>query len=342
MFIELIFLLKLPKFLGVNTTIVRGICKVLGTTLTKYKDPFSQKLVRDLIADLLKVHHDLALEHINGVFKSILAKDLPGASALKASKAAIIALGWTIVVIQNLNKGSKAYKAEYTKLLEYQAQLYQATLHSGNIKISEKTDKVLFEFFESRDDLVDEYFKEFLSKEPSSSVIVFLLLLVRFKHDILQETDFMAENRTKLIDHFVKGLITVKVKPNFNYILSCKLLLKSLTKAEFEASLYPALQRSMLRSPEIVLQGVGYIVQELELDMNDYAITLSKPLVQNLYSKDDTARAESVHSLKQLATKCSSLKTVEDILKHVFNVLNGSDGKITVAEYRMNILQVSL
>lgn len=320
---------------------MRGICKVLGTTLTKYKDPYSQQLVRDLIADLLKVHHDLALEHINGVFKGILAKELPGASPMKAAKAVITALGWTIVVIKNLNKSSKVYKAEYPKLLEYQAQLYQTTLLSGNLKVLEKTDRVIFEFFESNDSLPDEYFKEFLSKEPSSSVIVFLLLLARFKHDVLQETEFMTDHRPKLIDHFVKGLITVKVKPNFNYILACKSLLKSLSKAEFEASLYPALQRSMLRSPEIVLQGVGYIVQELELDMNDYAITLSKPLIQNLYSKDDTARSESVHSLKQLATKCSSLKTVEDVFKHVFNVLNGSDGKITVAEYRMNILQVS-
>lgn len=295
-----------------------------------------------MIADLLKVHHDLALEHINGVFKGILTKDLPGASPLKAGKAAIIALGWTMVVIKHLNRTSKVYKVEYPKLLEYQAQLYQTILLSGNLKVLAKTDRIIFEFFESDDNLPDEYFKEFLSKEPSSSVIVFLLLLTRYKQDVLQETEFMSEHRAKLIDHFVKGLITVKVKPNFNYILACKSLLKSLNKAEFEASLYPALQRSMLRSPEIVLQGVGYIVQELDMDMNDYAITLSKPLVQNLYSKDDTARSESVHSLKQLAAKCSSLKTIEDVLKHVFNVLNGSDGKITVAEYRMNILQVSL
>lgn len=275
---------------------------------------------------------------MNGVFKSVLAKDLSGASTLKAAKAAIIALGWTIVVVKNL----KVHKSEYQKLLEYQAQFYQITLSSGNLKVREKTDKIIFEFLDTNDNLSDEYFKEFLSKEPNSYVIVFLLLLTRYKKDVLKETEFMSEHKSKLIDHFVKGLITVKVKPNFNYILACKSLLKTLNKTEFEASLYPALQRSMLRSPEIVLEGVGCIVQELDMDMNDYAITLSKPLVQNLYSKDDTARAESVHSLKQLATKCSSLKTIEDILKHVFNVLNGSDGKITVAEYRMNILQVSL
>jgi hypothetical protein len=97
----------------------------------------------------------------------------------------------------------------------------------------------------------------------------------------------------------------------------------------------------MLRSPEIVLHNVGAILSEINFDVSDFSMDLGKTLVQNLASKDDTTRQESVESLKQVALKCSEVKAVEPLVKLVFDVLNGSQGKITVAEYRINLLQVS-
>ncbi|KAJ6638523.1 eIF-2-alpha kinase activator GCN1, partial [Pseudolycoriella hygida] len=78
---------------GINATIVRGICKVIGTTLTKYKDPPSQNLVKNLIVSLVQHHPDASFEHFNNVLKVILNKDLAAAPPLKASQAAVIALG---------------------------------------------------------------------------------------------------------------------------------------------------------------------------------------------------------------------------------------------------------
>ncbi|KAM8703677.1 hypothetical protein ACLKA7_008322 [Drosophila subpalustris] len=65
---------------GVNSAIVRGICKVIGTTILKYKDPPSQLLVRKLICDLIVAHHDLTIEHMLSVLKTLL-KELPSAPA---------------------------------------------------------------------------------------------------------------------------------------------------------------------------------------------------------------------------------------------------------------------
>jgi hypothetical protein len=36
-----------------------------------------------------------------------------------------------------------------------------------------------------------------------------------------------------------------------------------------------------------------------------------------------------------------SVEAIEALLKQIFAVLNGADGKITVVEYRINLLQVS-
>jgi hypothetical protein len=77
-----------------NTQIVCGICKVIGTTLIKYKDPLSQKLLKDLIVDLVQHHPEFAFEHMNGVFNALVSKELPAAPLIKDSQAAVFALGW--------------------------------------------------------------------------------------------------------------------------------------------------------------------------------------------------------------------------------------------------------
>lgn len=325
-------------FLGINAAIVRGICKVIGTTLTKYKDPVSQNLVKNLIVSLIQHHPDLTFEHLNGVFKGFLAKDLASPS-LKTSQAAVIALGWSLLLASNVKPTSETGKVEFPKLIEYQANLYQIAVSSANNKVSDKASQMLSHYWQQNDDLISLYFERLLITEASSSVILLLSHILTYKATS-NNVEWLTNNKEKLLDHFIKGLVTVKVKPHATFIPSCSVLLKSITHDEFKTFLLSPLQRSMLRSPEIVLQVVGAIVHELGIDVSDFAVDLGKPLIQNLYSKDNTARAEAVESLKEVATKCSDAKSIEILLKQIFAVFNGSDGKITVAEYRINVLQV--
>lgn len=326
---------------GINATIVRGICKVIGTTLTKYKDPPSQNLVKNLIVSLVQHHPDASFEHFNNVLKGILNKDLASAPPLKASQAAVIALGWSISIASNVNHTSTVASSELPKLIECQAGLYQLGVSSDNSKVSEKATQMLNTFLMQNEELMDIYFQKLLSAEPSSGVIVLMSIILSLKQQRDGNNDLLTANKEKIIDHFVKGLITVKVKPNSVCVSLCGVILKSISHNEFKTQILPALQRAMLRSPEIILQGVGSIVRELEIDVSEFSFDMGKTLIQNLYSKDDCARSEAVESLKQVAMRCSDVKAIEALIKQVFAVLNGSDGKITVAEYRINVLQVS-
>lgn len=327
--------------IGINATIVRGICKVIGTTLTKYKDLKSQTLVKDLITALAHHHSDLTYEHLNNVLKSIVTKDLATLSPLKSSHAAVIALGWSILLATNANRQTDVGNAEFRKLIEHQSVLYQIAISGGNEKVSDRAYQLITTYWSQNENIEQQYFDRLLSLEPTGSGIVFLSAIIRFQTSNAQNViNLIAQHKEKLIEHFIKGLISVKVKPNVATITSCSQLLKSVTLDEFKKTILPALQRAMLRSPEIILQGVGAIVHELEIDVSDFAVDLGKTLIQNLYSKDDTARVEAVESLKQVAIKCSDPKSIEALVKQTFAVFNGSDGKITVAEYRINILQV--
>lgn len=336
---------------GINATIVRGICKVIGTTLTKYKDPASQNLVRNLISSLMLQHPKWTLEHFNNVFKALLAKELAATpTTLKTSQGAVIALGWSLLLAANTKALIATDSADINTLIDNQANLFKIALSCANVKVSEKAVQMLNNFWKKQpnDETVLLYLVRLLQCDAATTGPILLLAqILSFKETTIESSssssftvaDWLRDNKPQVLDVFIKGLVTVKQKPHYNFIPSCSVILTSVTNDEFKVHLLSPLQRSMLRSPEIVLHAVGAIVKELQIDVGEFANELGKPLIQNLYSKDNTARAEAVESLKQIAMKCSNLTAIEELLKQLFAVFNGSDGKITVAEYRMNVLQ---
>lgn len=323
-----------------NAVSIRCLSKVIATTLTKYKDNASQQLVRNLIVDLLKHHHDATIESLMTIFKVLSCKELLNAPPQKAAKAALIALGWSVLLNKHGDQESNVFKTELPRLIEYQAMLYQIIICSLNEQISQLANNVLFEIF-GISGCCEQYIKVLLKKEATSSVIVMLMLLIQFKHRQNENENVLSEYKESLLEIFIKAIITTKKRPHCSSIPACKMILNSLTKDDFEKKLLPPMQRAMLRNPELILHAVGLIIKEVHLDFSPYALQLGKVLIQNLFSKDEVARSESVESLKQLSIKCSESAVIQELLKIIFAILNGSEGKITVAEYRVNLIQVS-
>lgn len=59
----------------------------------------------------------------------------------------------------------------------------------------------------------------------------------------------------------------------------CYPFLKKLNHDNFKSSLLPALQKSMLRNPEVILEAVGLIISGLNLDLSPYAMDLGNSLI---------------------------------------------------------------
>lgn len=325
-------------YLDVNTTTIRSVCKILAITLTKYKDNKSQLLVRNVIIVLLKNHHDATIESIMAVFKILSCKELVNAPVQKAAKAALIALGWTSLLNKYSDNESNVYKTEFPRLIEYQSLLYQIVISSSNSRLINLANNVLIEIVEK--DLFEKYMSVLLTKEYASNVVVLMAVLINLRKEKYGD-DAMIDYKDILIEMFVKGIITAKTKPHSSCISACKLLLNSIKKEDFEDKMLPPMQRSMLRNPEIILEAVGLIIRNIEIDFSPYALVLGKVLIQHLHSKEEISRCESVESLKELSIKCSDLRVISELLKEVFSILNGAEGKITVAEYRINLIQVS-
>ena len=145
--------------------------------MSKYKDPASQLLVRNLIQDLMNCSPKCTREYLNNVFKSLINKDLPNLPLSKASKVALLALRWTII-IDNRNHitSDERLTNEHVRLLEYQSLLFQYAGFGGFSKITENAEKLMNDYFAENENIVSEYFNFFVEKNPESNVIVNLIL----------------------------------------------------------------------------------------------------------------------------------------------------------------------
>ena len=57
---------------------------------------------------------------------------------------------------------------------------------------------------------------------------------------------------------------------------------------------------------------------------------LAKPFCTQLHAKDDETRENAKNCVASLASKCSDSDAVLSLLKAVFDVLNGSEGKLSL------------
>lgn len=145
--------------------------------------------------------------------------------------------------------------------------------------------------------------------------------------------------KTSLLDSFIKVAVSTKIKPDTFYVEQCKPFLKLLKHEEFKSLLLPALQKAMLRSPEIILGSVGRILASVSLDLSPYAVELAKPIASCLHSKEDVAREEAAFATEALAKQCSEATAVRGLLNLYFGILQGSEGKLTVASHKISMLE---
>ncbi|XP_030245992.1 eIF-2-alpha kinase activator GCN1, partial [Drosophila navojoa] len=323
--------------LGVNSAIIRGICKVIGTTISKYKDAPSQLLVRKLLCDLTTYHHDLTIEHMLAVFKTLLVKELPLSPAHKSCRTAVVALGWISLLLKNANRESNIYKTEKLRLFEYQSILYQTTFLAQNTRVTEAATKILYDLWENNN-IFKDTMTSLYEMEATSSITIMIMTMIRFETDHNQ-LNILKSYKIQTLEYFVKSMILCKSKPEKTLITACEPLLSTLNNSEFSQYIYNDLQKSMLRSPENTLESVGLIFNLLNIDCSPYAYQIATVLIKNLYSKGEDARSESLQSLKSLSQKCSDGKIIKKLLEFTFSILNGSDGKINVVEHRIKLLQ---
>ncbi|ELU01733.1 hypothetical protein CAPTEDRAFT_190553, partial [Capitella teleta] len=153
-----------------------------------------------------------------------------------------------------------------------------------------------------------------------------------------KDQDRLSKYKKTFLEAYVKSIIGSRAKIPVHVLKCCNELLKLVTRDDFREQVLPALERAMLRNPEIVLQSFCIMIEGLKIELSPFVMNVGKLLGPQCHSKDDSARDQVATACCHLAALCSEQEAVEKLTKHFFAILNGSEGKLTVVTQRISVL----
>ncbi|XP_030743287.1 eIF-2-alpha kinase activator GCN1 [Echinops telfairi] len=284
---------------------VKGLCKLFCLTLHRYRDAASRRALQAAIQQL--------------------AEAQPEATAKNLLQS-----------LQSSGIGSKSGVPREQRV-EVQCLLLLEVLGGSHRHAVDGAVKKLTKLWKENAGLVEQYVVAILSLEPSQSYAGMLGLLVRFCTNH-KEMDVVSRHKSALLEFYTKNVLMSKVKPHKYLLDSCAPLLRYLSHSEFKDLILPTIQKSLLRSPENVVETISCLLASVTLDLSQYALDIVKGLASQLKSNSPRLMDEAVLALRNLARQCSDSSAMETLSKHLFAILGGSEGKLTVVTQKISVL----
>nr|BAN20950.1 translational activator gcn1 [Riptortus pedestris] len=323
---------------GFSENIVRGLCRVLQMTLPRYCDSASQGYVRSLVKALANIHPNWTIKYLTPILAETANYNTSIIATKSTAQGSLQALSWSSILVSSaLNKCSDENKQDFQTILNAQSLLYSSVLASTNKKKISKANQMLTSLWNSNDLILSLYEKGVLCLPDSTHSIVFGSFFIKYLCE--KKSAEILEYKTKILDLIVKVVIMSKVQIDPYVVQACRPVLLLASHVDFSDTLLPSLQKAMLRNPELALHVVGRILANLSLDLSQYAYTVGKIISASLYSNDENTRNQAASACKFLSLQCSDPEAIWSLLEHLFQVFNGSQGKITVADHKISILQ---
>ncbi|XP_075070961.1 stalled ribosome sensor GCN1 [Mixophyes fleayi] len=317
---------------------VKGLCKLFCLTLHRYRDAASRRALQSVVQQLLESQPDVTAKNLLQSLQTFGVGNRNVEPSKSSGSAATLALSWTCVIVRVVFSTPDKQQGEtWKKLVECQSFLLMEILGGSHRHAVIGSSKKLNKLWKENPHLVAKYLDIVLSLEPNQNFAGILGLSVHFclKQN---EMDILNKYRSNLLDFYVKTVLMSKVKPPKYILESCAPLLQHLSHAEFKDQVLPVLQKSLLRSPENVIETIFSLFASVTLDLSQYALDLGKSLAGQLKSNNPQLMDGAVIALQNLAHQCSDSTAVEALGKHLFAILGGSEGKLTAVAQKMSVL----
>ncbi|CAF2053347.1 unnamed protein product [Rotaria magnacalcarata] len=156
-----------------------------------------------------------------------------------------------------------------------------------------------------------------------------------------KDTTLYEQIKTIGIDSYAKLILGTRTKPYETALRPCNEILSSMDLESFKTKVYPVLNRSLLRNPEVIIEAVPSLLSSLSFDLSYTANELSKQLAPPLISKTESLEASALASFRTLAKQISNGETIISIVQYLFNIFNGTESsvnKLSVISQRENVL----
>ncbi|XP_003932237.1 stalled ribosome sensor GCN1 isoform X2 [Saimiri boliviensis] len=317
---------------------VKGLCKLFCLTLHRYRDAASRRALQAAIQQLAEAQPEATAKNLLHSLQSSGIGSKAGVPSKSSGSAALLALTWTCLLVRIVFPSKAKRQGDiWNKLVEVQCLLLLEVLGGSHKHAVDGAVKKLTKLWKENPGLVEQYLSAILSLEPNQSYAGMLGLLVQFctSH---KETDVVSRHKGALLDFYMKNILMSKVKPPKYLLDSCAPLLRYLSHSEFKDLILPTIQKSLLRSPENVIETISSLLASVTLDLSQYALDIVKGLASHLKSNSPHLMDEAVLALRNLARQCSDSSAMEALTKHLFAILGGSEGKLTVVAQKMSVL----
>ncbi|XP_019724953.1 eIF-2-alpha kinase activator GCN1-like [Hippocampus comes] len=146
------------------------------------------------------------------------------------------------------------------------------------------------------------------------------------------------KHKGAMLDLYIKMVLMSKTKTHQHILDKSGSLLRHVSHSEFKELLLPSIQKTMLRSPENAMQAISCLLSALTIDLSQYAMDIGKAIASQLKANNAQLMDEAIQALQNLARQCSDSNAVQDIVTHLFKILGGSEGKLTVVTQKMSVL----
>eukprot|EP00105_Crassostrea_gigas_P037138 XP_019921286.1 PREDICTED: eIF-2-alpha kinase activator GCN1 [Crassostrea gigas] len=332
---------------------VKGVLKFLSLTIGRYQDNRSRQAVRNLVKELAKSYPAATLKNVTSSLKSETEAQKKQVHASHGSSGdALFALTWTCIVFKEVwTANFKSDKNDLKNLVNVQCGLIYGALAAKCKSISDSTFRKMSSIFSVKKEVTAEYAQLLQDIEPSMYNLSAVAMLLKYLSKS-KDQDLLTKLKDPFVEMYVKQILGSRSKPPVTVLKHSNELLRHLNHAEFKEKVLPALQKAMLRSPEIILEAVGSLLLGVTIDLGQYIQDLAKPLGIQLCSKEDISRHEAAVAFSSLAKQCSDSGAVEKLLTETksggaYAIPSasasasgpGSEGKLTIADQRISVLQ---
>uniref|UniRef100_A0A6Q2XNK9 TOG domain-containing protein n=1 Tax=Esox lucius TaxID=8010 RepID=A0A6Q2XNK9_ESOLU len=315
---------------------IKGLCKLFCLTPHRYRDAASRRALLSVISLLAKSQPDILATSLLHCLLNCGVISKNGAPSKSTGSAAFSGLSWTCLLVRSVfSTPEKREGPVWKKMVEVQSLLLAEVVGGAQATALKSTLKNLSHLWKENPGLADQYISTLLSLEQNSSSLVLLAVCLDFctTH---KDIATVEKHKSALLDLYVKTVLMSKTRPH-QHILSGSLL-RHVSHSEFRDLVLPAVQKAMLRSPENALQTVSCLLASVTLDLSQYAMDIGKGIASQLKANNPQLMEQAVQAMQNLVQQCSDPSAVQDVVTHLFSILGGSEGKLTVVAQKITVL----
>ncbi|XP_020492033.2 stalled ribosome sensor GCN1 [Labrus bergylta] len=317
---------------------IKGLCKLFCLTPHRYRDAASRRELLSVIAQLAESQPNiLATSLIHSLLNSgVISKN--GEPSKSAGSAAFICLSWTCLLVRTVfSAPEKREGPVWRKMVEVQSLLVAEVVGGAKTTAQKSSLKNLSHLWVENSGLVDEYISTLLTLDQSPTSLAMLGVCLDFC-TAQKDKATIEKHKSPLLDLYIKSVLMSKTKPWQHVLEKSGSLLRHVSHSDFKELLLPTLQKTMLRSPENAMQTVSCLLSAVTLDLSQYAMDIGKAVASQLKANNPQLMEEAVQAMQHLVQQCSDSSSVQDIVTHLFKILGGSEGKLTVVAQKMSVL----